>query len=295
MERIFLSLSCCLVVSAANAQCVADAGEDQHLCGNLFGGFDTVALGGDPVVTGGTAPYTFSWSARLDMGWGGWVYWASDMLNDTSLAHPSLVQPMEEMWYILTVTDAEGNTCTDSVFVGLSLFGFIMENMPVNIVQGDSFQFFAGSNVEGSRPPFSYVWHPNESLSDSTSLTAWASPTESTDYYLTITDPMGCSVDGAPYYLVNVTPLGTGAEAGSGSSLNAFPSPADRQFTVVPGRSFTSGAELRVLDMNGRVLERSSATRGTRVIHCGHWSSGIYTVEVLGAKGVEGRCRILVE
>jgi hypothetical protein len=294
MERTAFSALFCLAVPALQAQCVADAGADQHLCGYLGGGFDTVSLGGDPVATGGLAPYAYEWTAYIDPGWG-WTYDARDMLDDTSLAHPALVSPIGEIWYTLSVTDAQGNTCVDSVFVGLSSFGTTLDFLTVNIVEGDSFQFFAGSNVVGDHPPLSYVWHPSGSLSDSTSLTAWASPTESTDYYLTVTDSMGCAVDGSPYYLVSVAPLGVEGGSQNPAGLRAFPSPAKEEFTIALGEPSAGRAELLVRDMSGRMLERSSVVRGTQVINCGHWPSGVYVVEVQDANGIEGRCRIVVE
>lgn len=71
----------------------ANAGDDLTICEGDF-----VEIGGNPAATDGTDPYTYSWSPN-------------STLSDPSSANPT-ASPESTVEYILTVTDANG--CTDS-------------------------------------------------------------------------------------------------------------------------------------------------------------------------------------
>jgi len=291
------AIGCLLMLclgAVARGQCSADAGIDTVLCGGFSMQFDTIQLGGDPVVTGGTAPYTYTWSAYVDMGWG-WSYSASDMLDDTTAAHPFLVNPIDETWYTLTVTDTMGNSCVDSVFVGLSVFGTNLGYLTVSIVEGDSFQFFAGENLDGNYPPLSYVWHPNESLSDSTSLTAWASPTEYTAYYLTATDAAGCTGTAAPLYFVSVLPLALEDVDRKKIRVIVQPVPVRDRATIRVEGMESAQMALAIYNASGQVVLHALMPGGSFELDRTGWASGPYTFRVLDAGRMVGDGRFIVE
>jgi len=50
---IYLYINCIIFSSTINAQCIADAGEDQAVCVDIWGEFDTTILGGIPSVING--------------------------------------------------------------------------------------------------------------------------------------------------------------------------------------------------------------------------------------------------
>lgn len=85
------------LASGQPAPLVADAGEDVLLTSN-----EPVTLGGDPVVNGGTAPYTYSWTP-------------SENLANPESANPQVTPNPSETTYVLTVTDAKGCTDVDEV------------------------------------------------------------------------------------------------------------------------------------------------------------------------------------
>ncbi|MCB9231606.1 MAG: hypothetical protein H6581_08085 [Bacteroidia bacterium] len=89
-----------MVDVTANPLPVADAGLDTSGCPP-----DTAVLGGNPAASGGTGPYTYSWSP-------------ANNLSSTSVANPTVVY--SGLTYTLSVTDANGCVGTDSVDVSFS-------------------------------------------------------------------------------------------------------------------------------------------------------------------------------
>ena len=71
----------------------ADAGDDKSISVG-----DSVEIGGSPTASGGTPPYTYSWTPTTD-------------LNATTIANPT-ASPTSTTTYTVTVTDA--NLCVDS-------------------------------------------------------------------------------------------------------------------------------------------------------------------------------------
>jgi hypothetical protein len=82
---------------------VASAGVDVSDASNL-----DVAIGGSPTATGGTSPYSYSWSP-------------ADNLSDPVAENPSLDIIAAAAAYTVTVTDANGCTSVDEVDVLVSI------------------------------------------------------------------------------------------------------------------------------------------------------------------------------
>ena len=79
----------------------ADAGPGKEVCQG-----SSVVIGGSPTASGGTAPYTYSWSPATG-------------LNNTHVANPS-ASPTSTTTYTVTVTDDNGCTDSDTVEVTVS-------------------------------------------------------------------------------------------------------------------------------------------------------------------------------
>lgn len=245
-------------LSFVNGQCFADAGPDIIVC-NGFNGMDTVQIGGNPTASGGTAPYTYIWETSWTVG--SWTYTASDFLNDTTLANPSIIYPGENLTFFLTVIDSESNICTDSVFVGFTNFGTHLGYVTYNIQQGDSIFLTGMENVFGGFPPYRYLWRPNHGLSDSTSLSFWAKPDTSVAYYLALTDSSGCTAVGTPVYFVNVAPSSIDQPKNAKIRVSAFPNPANDQITFLVEGDTSETLLFEIFDNQGRLIH-SVTTKG---------------------------------
>ena len=91
-----------------NPSLAADAGGDSRIC---FG--ETIPLGGNSTASGGTPPYTYSWTASP----------ADPTLAAPDAANPQ-VRPVTTTTYTVEVTDANGCTVTDQVTVTVLPFVF---------------------------------------------------------------------------------------------------------------------------------------------------------------------------
>ncbi len=160
----------------------ASAGQDRETC---LGG--AVALIGS--ASGGTGPYTYSWSPSAG-------------LSDATLAQPQ-ASPLATSTYTLTVTDAQGCTANDDAVV-------TVHDLPLATAGQDEETCFGGSvtldgSASGGTAPYAYAWNPVTGLSDATLAQPTATPAASTTYSLVVTDAHGCSASDA--VLVTVHPL----------------------------------------------------------------------------------------
>jgi len=114
---------------------VANAGADQAICVG-----QSIAIGGSPTASGGTAPYTFNWTPATG-------------LNDATLANPT-ASPTVTTTYTVEVTDATGCKSTDEVTVTVNSLptASISGNDPVNA--GSTHTYTATTNA--SSPTYSW-------------------------------------------------------------------------------------------------------------------------------------------
>ena len=198
-----------LVSFSAKSQCIADGGPDLTIC-NYPQGIPSVQLGGNPSAVAGTPPFTYSWQTSYTVAMGSVIYnyFASDFLDDTTVANPNFTNIIgDSLYFILTVTDSDNFTCSDTVFVRVSHFMIHLGQFNFTIQQGDSLFISPGSNVTSSNPPVTYLWQPTYGLSDTTSLSFWVKPDSSVAYSVAITDSLGCVVNGGTFVFVNVIPV----------------------------------------------------------------------------------------
>lgn len=159
----------------------AKAGANKDICIN-----DSVQIG-EP-ATGGTPPYTYLWQPALG-------------LSSDNIAQP-LASPQTTTRYVVLVTDNNGCSSRDTVFVNVNPLPYANAGLDDTICLGSSVQI--GGASTGGTPPYSYNWTPSNGLSANNIQHPIASPTSTTMYYLTVTDSKGCkSIDSV---LVTVYP-----------------------------------------------------------------------------------------
>lgn len=135
----------------------------------------------NPNILGGTQPYNYIWSN-----------------SSTASALIDLCPGI----YSVTITDIHNCRVflTDTVF---------LKPILVNIhAYADKDTIYNGLNTTlhvNYIPGITYNWSPQGSLSDPHSPNPVASPTQSTMYYVTVTDPYGCmAVDSVPIVVIDV-------------------------------------------------------------------------------------------
>ncbi len=173
--------SICITVQP-NVNCnalTADAGQNTTINQG-----QSYVIGGVPAVNGGTAPYVYSWSN-------------ASSLNASNIANPSAT-PTTNTCYTLQVTDANNCSATDQVCIDV--------NVPVDcstlsanagndatITQGNSINLGGVPSASGGLAPYSYLWSPASSITNSASFAnPNASPASNTCYTLQVTDANGC-------------------------------------------------------------------------------------------------------
>lgn len=165
-----LIISACLllqtVLSFAQSTLVADAGKNTGICP----GGGAVPIGGAPTASGGTPPYTYSWSPAAG-------------LNNPNIANPTAL-PSTPTTYTVTVSDSGGSR-VDSVRVDLYSAPNIDAGPDVTINEGERAELQGTGGAQ-------YYWYPTSTLTYPSTAEPDAEPQVSTTYYLMSLDEHGC-------------------------------------------------------------------------------------------------------
>jgi gliding motility-associated-like protein len=159
-----------VTISETEAMNIAVSGEDIYCFGGSTG--SVTAL-----VSGGTAPYSYSWNTIP--------------VQDTSTA-TSLPAGI----YIVTVTDANGCTASNNVIISQPAADMTVSITPVNVLCTGGASGSATAVVTGGLPPYVYSWDtPSEQTKET------ATDLSSGTFNITVTDSYGCIRTGS----VNIT------------------------------------------------------------------------------------------
>ncbi len=150
---------------------VAEAGSSFGLCQGA-----SAVIGGTPAGSGGTGSLSYSWSPAAGL---------SSATDPNPTATPAV-----STTYILTVTDSVGCSATDSSSITVNDVPIVDAGAPQTIPCGTTTSLAGTASGNG---PFTYLWTPNSTLSDSTIANPIASPGGPTTYTLTVSDANGCS------------------------------------------------------------------------------------------------------
>lgn len=167
-KPFFLFVAGLLFSAAAFAQLQANAGATSTICPGT-----SRTIGGTPTASGGTPPYTYSWSPNSG-------------LSSTTVPNP-IANPSVPTWYVVVVTDALGNTASDTVGVDLySIYAFNGGN-DTSICIGSTATLGGVNNSFAGG--VTYTWSPNVALSSTSAPRPVSSTTVTITYSVIITSP----------------------------------------------------------------------------------------------------------
>ena len=207
MKKIILVILFGTLTIQIKAQLKADAGFNLFLCDSfgksiiapLISNRTNKLLGGNPTAWGGIPPYKYKWtfSYKTILTSKPYIY-ASDILNDTSIANP-IVKDGTSSWFysyptktftvILEVKDSLGFIAKDSVDVIQSLFYYKMVSERFK-TKFDTISF--ESNIGRGVNPLKYSWSPRSHLLDSNSNPMRTYSPFSVKYTSIAIDSLGC-------------------------------------------------------------------------------------------------------
>ncbi len=163
-------------------------------------------------------------------------------------------------------------------------FGFSVSKYDTTILDVNSVILGTDITVYGGSGSYRYEWSPGKTLSDSLILHPVASPKDTTEYLLTVTDKNGCSF--SIVYTVNVQKLNTKSDLiGAQQNFSAilFPNPNKGNFKVKLTGSPSKRIELTIYDNTGKVIERRTINDfsgdHTETLQV-HLVSGVYTLQI---------------
>lgn len=139
MKKFILSFVILLLVTTlTNAQLTANAGPDQTVCAGT-----SFVIGGNPTATGGTPPYTYSWSP-------------STGLNNAQVANPTALL-YSNINYTVIVTDSLG--AHDTAYAAITVLSKPSPYILVNDTSVCTQEAVSLSvQVQSGTPPFTYAW-----------------------------------------------------------------------------------------------------------------------------------------
>lgn len=274
IATFLLALSTAMFSTSGFAQCVANAGIDTTLC--IEQGLDNYFLGGNPTAVGGTAPYVFAWTCTIDTGF--LIFTADDFLDDPSSPNPQLIDFFDgSLVFHLTVTDALGLECTDSVTIHFCQFLMTLEDKRATINSGDTIQLYSGlwNNCE----PLIYQWTPDYNISDPSAPFPSVWPEVSTNYVATVTNSAGCTAVDETFE-VTVNPLGIFQRAQNSIDLKIYPHPIESTATIELENALAHRYQIYFYDATGRLVKEMDLKKDRTAINGDEFNSGMYFYRV---------------
>ena len=230
---------------------IANAGADVSLC---FG--ENTVLGGAPVATGGTGPYTYLWSPAGEL---------SSATDSTPVATPAANRTYE-----CVVTDSHGCTASSSVDVTVNP----LPTAPTISVTTDSLF---------SSAAFAYQWYVDGNIINGFT-SQLCIPFQNGNYTVVITDVNGCTATSAGYQYNS-----TAINISSGElHFEFYPNPAQNEITF----NFQMRAEgvLIIQNLTGETLMYKKISEMKQVVNLNTLAPSVYIFQIIsGDKIFRGR------
>jgi len=168
-------------------------------------------------------------------------------------------------------------------------FGFELMQEDTTITSGNSLVLGTDLTVFGGSGEYRFLWSPGRYLSDSTLMNPQATIVDTTTFFLTVIDALGCSF--TLNYTVNVSDSITNAAkpALNRSELTAklFPNPSSGRFKIELKGEPSEKVELYIFDNNGRIILQRNILQFTgehiETIQA-HLPGGVYNLQVISGK-----------
>ena len=216
---------------------IANAGGDVSVisCVNAC-----VNIGGSPTGSSGAGPYLYAWSPKTG-------------INNSGLSNPTVCNLSSSTTYTITVTDINGCTATDQVFVSVTPSTLTADaGTDKSICSGQTSGVVIGANVavSGGSLPYSINWSPTVGiLNSSTIANPTAKPNDTTEYTLFVQDANGCTaIDSMIVFVTPPVTASVGSDtaicSGSGTVIGGIPTGSggtpQLSYTWSPGTGLSS-------------------------------------------------------
>lgn len=245
-RHVVICILMIIVYQHGNSQCAVDAGENIHICLDQSGDFDTTKI--NAKILEGIEPYTIKWLYSFQNPGILFTERGSDILNDTSLLNPLVVQrpALSSTYLTVSVTDGSGNTCTDSMMYSYSLFEMTLEDRRSFISKGDTAFIYA--SAESRFPPYTYKWTPNYNISETTAGAPFVWPEHNQSYQVTVTDSTGCQYIQSWKIMVSSTSV----EEKKSGIFKVYPNPVNGTLFFENISESLHNAVVNITDVNSR-------------------------------------------
>jgi len=131
----------------------------------------------------------------------------------------------------------------------------------------------------GGYGQYSYLWEPGNTLDDETKANPEASPEETTDYVLTVTDSLKCTDRDT----VNVSVEVTNLPVINGEELAIYPNPARNVLNIEFPGNLQGNYTIKLIALSGKTVysDRCNVSQGrVKQLPLADIPSGIYMVEI---------------
>ncbi|MEM9548792.1 MAG: T9SS type A sorting domain-containing protein [Bacteroidota bacterium] len=265
MKKLTLTtLTVFTIILGIQGQCIIDAGINRNVC--LQEIYDGPLLQGE-AIEGDFVQ--FAWHSEYYLSFTDDYFYASSMLNDTTLLQPIIEQHYEEtVKYYLTGTTSTNETCTDSVELNFSDWIFLTQDKITGKMPEDTIQLWI--SAISFWPHVQYEWSPNYMISDTTVEQPLVWNDTTTFYDVVITDSLGCSVTDQTFKVyVTISSVLEKDEV----DLNIYPNPVQDRLSVLTDLEIS---RIKIYDLNGRLIIYSEQ----KEIDVSKLESGNYIVQV---------------
>lgn len=292
MKYLAILLLAFIITNNSNSQFSIELGQNKIYCtGNINGG-GPYYIGDSLTITGGVPPFTYRWESSYTFL--SYHSSSSDYLSDTTISNPTITNFSNDSNFYLYVTDSLRNVAYDSIKMRYSSFYKHLGNVNYSINQGDSIYLSGMHNVSGGINPVTVLWRPNHGLTDSTSLSFWAKPTKHTNYYMVVTDSIGCKEKGGPVYWIAVNNVSIDEKNLSNSNVKVFPNPSNEFITLSYEGKISTLINYTIFNSEGKIVYQKESDKESITFETNQLEKGVYFYSINSKNTEVGKGKFVV-